>query len=108
MCIRDRPTSAELQYNGRNFAPYFFQDGQHIIFFFYMHNPESRSPDFDLYRMKTDGSNIGRLTFDPAFDAFPMFSPNGKKLVWVSGRGAESRYEFNVFVADWKGNAEGK
>ena len=99
----------QLTDNGAaNFAPYFFPDGKHVIFSSNMHNPESRSPDFDLYMMKTDGSNIGRLTFDPAFDAFPMFSPNGKKLVWVSGRGAESRYEFNVFVADWKGNAVGK
>ena len=99
----------QLTDNGAaNFAPYFFPDGKYIIFSSNMHNPESRSPDFDLYMMKADGSNIGRLTFDPAFDAFPMFSPNGKKLVWVSGRGVESRYEFNVFVADWKGNIVGK
>jgi TolB protein len=30
-----------------------------------------------------------------------MFSPDGKKLVWVSDRNAKARGEFNIFIADW-------
>jgi Tol biopolymer transport system component len=30
-----------------------------------------------------------------------MFSPDGKRLVWISDRNAGSRGEFNIFLADW-------
>jgi Tol biopolymer transport system component len=30
-----------------------------------------------------------------------MFSPDGKRIVWVSDRNAKERGEFNVFLADW-------
>ena len=84
-----------------NFAPYFFPDGKRIVFASNLHNPEAKSPDFDLYAMNADGSDLQRITYSAAFDAFPMFSPDGRQLVWISGRGAASRYEFNVFLADW-------
>ena len=35
------------------------------------------------------------------FDGFPMFSPDGKKLVFGSNRNAKTEGETNVFVADW-------
>jgi Tol biopolymer transport system component len=35
------------------------------------------------------------------FNSFPMFSPDGKRLVWVSDRNAKEPGEFNVFLADW-------
>ena len=31
----------------------------------------------------TDGTNLQQISFDKAFDSFPMFSPDGKKLVFV-------------------------
>jgi Tol biopolymer transport system component len=30
-----------------------------------------------------------------------MFSPDGKKLVWISGRNGKVAHETNVFIADW-------
>jgi Tol biopolymer transport system component len=30
-----------------------------------------------------------------------MFSPDGKKLVWVSGRNGKVPHETNIFIADW-------
>ena len=56
---------------------------------------------FDLYVMNVDGSHLEQVTFGNHFNAFPMISPDGKKLVFVSDRNAKGRYEFNVFVADW-------
>ena len=32
---------------------------------------------------------------------FPEFSPDGKKFVFSSSLNSKSRYEFNIFVADW-------
>ena len=37
-----------------------------------------------------------------AFDGFPMFSPDGTKLVFASNRNAKLPNETNVFIADWK------
>jgi len=29
-----------------------------------------------------DGTGLKQITFDDTFDAFPMFSYDGKKLIW--------------------------
>jgi Tol biopolymer transport system component len=47
------------------------------------------------------GQGLERLTFDGQFNSFPMFSPDGTSLVWVSDRQAKTPGEFNVFLADW-------
>jgi TolB protein len=48
-----------------------------------------------------DGSGQQRITTYPGFDAFPMFSSNGKKLVWASNRNGTAPHETNIFIADW-------
>ena len=41
--------------------------------------------NFDIYLMSPDGSGQTRLTNDPvANDAFPVFSPDGKKIAFTS------------------------
>jgi TolB protein len=39
----------------------------------------------------------------PFLAAFPMFSPDGKRLVWGSNRNAAPgrECETNIFMADW-------
>ncbi|MGH7258911.1 MAG: hypothetical protein ACREIM_11070 [Nitrospiraceae bacterium] len=85
-----------------NFAPSFYPDGRHIVF---SSNIETRGgngrPSFHLYGIKDDGTGLERLTFQGNFNSFPMWSPDQKKLVWVSDRGAKTPGEFNVFLADW-------
>jgi Tol biopolymer transport system component len=36
------------------------------------------------------------------FTSFPEYSPDGRKLVFVTDWKAPAKYEFNVFTADWK------
>ena len=64
-----------------------------------MKNPGGRF--FDLYMMNVDGSGLKQITYGDHFNSFPMFTEDGKKLVFVSNRNATERYEFNVFLADW-------
>lgn len=85
-----------------NFSPYFHPDGTRIIF---SSNIETRGeggrPSFHLYLVRDDGTGLERLTMEGHFNSFPMFSPDGKRLVWVSDRNAKEPGEFNVFLADW-------
>ena len=85
-----------------NFSPYFHPDGKRIIF---SSNIETRGeggrPSFHLYLVGDDGTGLERLTTEGHFNSFHMFSPDGKRLVWVSDRHAKEPGEFNVFLADW-------
>ena len=46
-------------------------------------------------------AHLERVTFNDTFDGFPMFSPDGRKLVFASNRNGAKRGETNLFVADW-------
>ncbi|MGH7557555.1 MAG: TolB family protein, partial [Gemmatimonadota bacterium] len=99
----DGSNQRQLTDNGAaNFAPYFFPDGERIVFASNLHDPEGRN--FDLYTIGVDGSGLTRITTHPEFDAFPMFSSDGRRLVWASNRNAAEPGDTNVFVADWVGD----
>ena len=85
-----------------NFGPYFFPDGNRIIFSSNLHDPKGR--DFDLYAVSVDGSNLERITYFDGFDGFPMFSPDGKFLVFASNRNQRKAGDTNLFIAEWKYN----
>jgi TolB protein len=85
-----------------NFSPFYFPDGKRIIFSSNIETKgEGGRPSFHLYAIGEDGQGLERLTFDGQFNSFPMFSPDGTSLVWVSDRQAKTPGEFNVFLADW-------
>lgn len=87
---------------GANWAPYFLGDGHHIIFSSNYEHPTSGN--FALYLVRDDGSGLEKVTRSPGqqFDGFPMLSPDGKRVVWVSSRHAAQPGEINLFIADWK------
>ncbi|MBI4467108.1 MAG: PD40 domain-containing protein [Acidobacteria bacterium] len=99
-----------------NFAPFWHPDGGRIIFASNLAGPGSRPPagragNFDLYLVNLDGTGLERVTFSEVFDGFPMFSSDGKRLVWASNRqpeaGAPGAHnarrpgDTNIFLADW-------
>ena len=99
----DGSDKTQVTANGAsNFSPFFHPDGRRIIF---SSNIETRGeggrPSFHLYLVGADGTGLERLTLEGHFNSFPMFSPDGKRLVWVSDRHAKEPGDFNVFLADW-------
>jgi Tol biopolymer transport system component len=82
-----------------NWSPFMHPDNRRIIFSSNMHQKGSGS--FSLYLVNTNGTGLERVTYGAHFDSFPMFSKDGKKLVWCSTRNAREPGEYNIFMADW-------
>ena len=61
-----------------------------------MNDPNGR--DFDLYSIDINGENLKRLTFFEGFDGFPMFSYDGKFLVFASNRNQNKKGDTNIFI----------
>ncbi|MBL8997091.1 MAG: PD40 domain-containing protein [Gemmatimonadetes bacterium] len=90
---------------GANFGPSWSPDGTKLIFSSNFVAP--RSGNFELYLVDASetmatADKLERVTTSPVFDGFPMFSPDGRKLMWASNRHAKSEGETNVFVADFR------
>ena len=60
------------------------------------------SPDIWIYDISRDVPL--RLTFDPEFDASPIWSPDGSRVVWRSNR--KGRYDLYQKVSSGAGNDE--
>ncbi|MBS1518894.1 MAG: PD40 domain-containing protein [Bacteroidetes bacterium] len=82
-----------------NFAPFFFPDGEKILFCSNIDSENKRN--FDVYKINIDGTGLERITWFNEFDGFPMFSPDGKKLVFCSNRNGKVKGETNIFICDW-------
>jgi Tol biopolymer transport system component len=83
-----------------SFAPTFTPDGKKILFSSNKHNCDGRK--FELFLMNTDGTGLEQVTEFGGFVSFGEFSPDGKTLVFASDYQAKSRYEFNIWTANWK------
>jgi Tol biopolymer transport system component len=88
-----------LENGAANFAPYFFPDGDRIIFSSNVGDPKGRN--FDLYAIHKNGTGFTRITTNETFDGFPMFSPDGKTLVFASNRNNGGTHFTNIFLTDW-------
>lgn len=81
-----------------NWAPNFLPDGNVI---FCSNHEYKRGFPFNMYIMKADGTGMEKISHDKTFDAFPMFSPDGKKIVFCSNRANGGTRDTNIFIADW-------
>lgn len=83
---------------GANWAPNYLHDGRVI---FCSNHQYPRGFPFNMYIMNADGNHIEKVSHDKSFDAFPMFSPDGKKIIFCSTRNNGGAHNINIFVADW-------
>jgi TolB protein len=72
-----------------------------IIFCSNIGNGGPRSRDFNLWLINEDGTGLEQVTYFDGFDGFPMFTHDGKKLVFASNRFDKKPGETNIFIADW-------
>lgn len=99
-----------------HWCPYWHPSGKWLIFTRAVHSDAAR-PNYDLYLLPVDvNAGVGnaqeakravpiRVTSDPAFDGLPVFSADGKKLMWTSKRGGIEGAQ--VFIADFHGLTPG-
>lgn len=96
-----------ILHNGAtNWAPSWHPDGKRIIFSSNMddwrEDIKKFGHNFELYLINIDGTGLERITYNNTFDSFPMFSPDGKKLVFASNRNPQKPRATDIFIADWK------
>ncbi|KIG16828.1 tolB protein precursor protein [Enhygromyxa salina] len=85
-----------------NFGPFWHPDGRRVIFASNVADPKGRN--FDLHIVNADAGadqTSERVTFGDEFEGFPMFTADGKQLIFASNRNHDKDGDTNVFIADW-------
>lgn len=82
--------------NNVNWGPYWHPDGHHMIYATSRHGHQN----YELYVMRDDGSHNIRITYTDGADILPVFSNDGKYLMWTSKRAAD--HTTHIFVAKFR------
>ncbi len=83
-------------FKSMSWAPYFHPNGQYLVFT----SNKLGFENFELFIVDADGEREPvRVSFTAGFDGLPVFSPDGKKLCWTSGRTADAKSQ--LFLAGW-------
>jgi Tol biopolymer transport system component len=83
-----------------SWSPYFHPSGEYIIFT----ANKLGFQNFELFLVDARGTREPvRVTFTEGFDGLPVFSPDGRKLSWTSGRTSDGKSQ--IFIADWNHSA---
>lgn len=87
-------------FQSMSWAPFYHPSGKYLIFT----TNKLGFENFELYLVDVDGAKEPvRVTFTDGFDGLPVFSPDGKKLSWTSGRTADKKSQ--IFMAEWNHEA---
>jgi Tol biopolymer transport system component len=79
-----------------NWGPYFAPDSRHIVYSTSLHGHQN----YEIYWMDTVTGQQERITYRDGFDALPVLSSDGSRLLWTSkGRTADSTSQ--LFIADF-------
>ncbi len=92
---------------GVNWGPYWHPSAPYIIWAGADHSDPNARPNYDLWLARYDakGKNFSlgspiRVTDFPGADVLPVFSPDGKQLMWTSTRADD--HSSQLFIADFK------
>lgn len=67
--------------------PSWTPDGQYILFTSMEGNDTTGRPNEDIWIMRADGTEKQQLTTNGSTDRFPLMSPDGKEIYFLSNRG---------------------
>ncbi|MEO8190304.1 MAG: M28 family peptidase [Acidobacteriota bacterium] len=67
-----------------------------------------RPTKLDIYAMKADGTKVRRLTDNGAANFCPLFTADGKKVMWSSNVGDPKGREFDLWMVDNQGGTPEK
>ncbi len=82
-------------FGAMSWAPFYHPSGEYLIFTCNKHG----FSNFELFIVDVDGRKEPvRVTFTEGFDGLPVFSPDGARLSWSSGRGGAGT---QIYLADW-------
>ena len=84
--------------NWVQWGPYWYKDSKHIIYAGADHGVKGR-PNYDLYWMDIETGKKVRITHAPGADVLPVFTPDGKKVMWTSNRTKDGSSQ--LFMADF-------
>jgi len=89
-----------------NWCPYFHPSGKYLIWSGADYSRGPRGAHFQLHTMDVswtdaafNGGKVTQITYSPKADVLPVFSPDGKKLMWTSTRSKDGSSQ--LFIADW-------
>jgi Tol biopolymer transport system component len=86
-----------------SWAPFFHPTGDYLIFTTNLNG----FANFELYVVDAAGKHAPvRVTTTDGFDGLPVFTPDGKKLSWTSGRTSGGASQ--IFIAGWNDEAARK
>jgi Tol biopolymer transport system component len=89
-----------------NWCPFFHPSGKYIIWSGADYSRGPRGAAFNLFTMDVDhddttftGGEVKQITYHKKADVLPVFSPNGKQLMWTSTRTENGTSQ--LWIADW-------
>ncbi len=89
-----------------NWCPYFHPSGKYIVWSGADYSKGPRSAHFQLFTMEIEstattfkGGKITQITTHKKADVLPVFSPDGKKIMWTSTRTKDGSSQ--LWIADW-------
>jgi Tol biopolymer transport system component len=83
-----------------SWAPFYHPSGEYVIFT----SNKLGFSNFELFIVDAEGKREPiRVTFTDGFDGLPVFTPDGRKLSWASGRTEDGTPQ--IFIADWNHKA---
>ena len=93
--------------NGVNWGPYWHPQEPYLIWSGADHSNPAARPNYDLWLARWQVSDgkfsigpVARVTDSAAADVLPVFSPDGKKLMWTSTR--TDNHTSQLFIADFQ------
>jgi Tol biopolymer transport system component len=87
-------------FKSMSWAPFYHPGSKYLIFT----SNKLGFENFELFIVDVNGEHEPvRVTFTRGFDGLPVFSPDGTKLCWTSGRTSDGKAQ--IFLADWNDEA---